>query len=342
MTDYPYMGSHRIFHPLPRLTASGLGLIEVMIAASIGSIVVLGVITMISRQQAEMRWLMNKAEILEGKTSLLKTLDDEAICSWQFKDKEFNSAGVTTTNPSSTNLELTKIYQGPNDTSMVLATVGGNFPAANPFLIVDRIVVSDIKATGVSDQFAGNLSVYVSDPTASRKYKPIIVQRVFSTTASSPSVRKISACSLGSTASAPMAGDCAFVSASPTAPSLWGGGRPTNCTVPMMKPVFKADLPPSEYSKYHFVCYGHLAGYPASFWWPEESINAGYVPTGPCQADKKKVAIGPSDVSVPTGTACGTGESDYGGNQCEVACLSGFWVGQPCPKSATPVFDTGG
>lgn len=169
----------------------GFSLVEVMIAAAIGAAVLIGVATMFKNHQNTLKSMYQRAELIEFKNMLTQSLAPTDVCSWQLKDKAVNTAGVTTTVPSSTVMDIPVLYRGEDLNSAVLARAGEKLPNTTTGIKVERINFKGITATGIPNEYTGYYEVYLDRNSLAAPIKPV---RHYQTFRVNSATQKVDSC----------------------------------------------------------------------------------------------------------------------------------------------------
>lgn len=170
---------------------SGFSLVEVMIAAAIGAAVLVGVATMFKNHQNTLKSMYQRSELIEFKNMLTQSLAPTDVCSWQLKDKNIDTAGVTTTNPSSTVLNIPILYRGQDVNSAVLAKPGERLPNTTTGIKVDKILFRGITATGIPNEYSGYYEFLLDRESLAGPIKPV---RHYQTFRVDSATQKIDSC----------------------------------------------------------------------------------------------------------------------------------------------------
>lgn len=129
-------------------------------------------------------------------------------CNWQLESAStvtpIDVGGVTTTHPSSTELNIPKIYNGPNTTSPVVFENGQYIPYLVNKIKAGRIKFGNILSTGFPNEFQGELVFSIDPSSVERSVKPISIPIVFRVKPSDPiNAKRINQCCFGSTCPPP-------------------------------------------------------------------------------------------------------------------------------------------
>ncbi len=183
---------------LKSLNERGMGMIEVVIAAGLMGVLVLGMASMYETQQKQIKVLMQKQELVDLKNQMLTNLNNPTVCTWQLKDKAIDvSMPTSEVSPSPTILTLTNntIYGGPNSTSAPLASAGQKLPNSIHGLQVLRVAFKGIFATGNPDEYRGVFEVVLDPASTPMPVRPVQVPVTISTApADPPNAKKIVSC----------------------------------------------------------------------------------------------------------------------------------------------------
>lgn len=158
---------------------SGFTIIEILVSISLISMSMAALMAIFSIQTKEMKAMEQKSEILELKNQILLSFYKSDVCSWQMKDKQIDSSTATTTVASPTVLPLSQIYQGLDNSSLLLIKAGEKLQFSNTGLIVDKIEFKEFIQTGVPNQLNGVIEVSFKRESLVRSIKPLrILQKI--------------------------------------------------------------------------------------------------------------------------------------------------------------------
>lgn len=90
-----------------------MSLVEVLVSLGITVILMSATASMFVTQQRENRALNQKLEMMDLKNQIMQAFQNSSTCTWQIQGKTFNNSAVTSTNPSSTNIDLVELRHGP-------------------------------------------------------------------------------------------------------------------------------------------------------------------------------------------------------------------------------------
>lgn len=173
---------------------SGLGLIEVLVALGVMSIIGMATMTMIENQHRQITVLVQRQEMADLKNTMLTLLSKPNVCSWQLKDRVVNVSGaLSEASPSSTVLSLPILRQGTTATSAILAQVNQNLPGSR--LRVTSISFRGIYPTGNPNEYRGNFEIVLNSGSTTLATKPVQITQVIQTVASDPlNAKRIDSC----------------------------------------------------------------------------------------------------------------------------------------------------
>lgn len=173
----------------------GMSLVEVLVSLGITVILMSATASMFVTQQRENRALNQKLEMVDLKNQIMQAFQNSSTCTWQIQGKTFNTSGVTSTNPSSTSIDLVELRHGPNSSSLLLAKTNSTLPGSQSNLKVASIRFNNILATGNPDEYKGHFEITFMDSSLSRPMRPTIIPQVIQATGSPTAT--ITACGAG-------------------------------------------------------------------------------------------------------------------------------------------------
>lgn len=172
------------YYSKTKKSQAGMSLVEVLVSLGITVILMSATASMFLTQHRENRALNQKLEFLDLKNQVMQAFQNLNTCSWHLAGKTFDTTGVTTTNPSSTTINLTALYQAANSTSLVLARENSRLPGTVTNLEVSTIQFKNITATGNSNEFKGFFEVAFSNSSLARSMRPVQIPQTIQTTGS--------------------------------------------------------------------------------------------------------------------------------------------------------------
>jgi prepilin-type N-terminal cleavage/methylation domain-containing protein len=168
---------------------SGFTLVEVLIAASIMSIIAMVLATLYMSINRMMAYADQKLESIELKQTIMQAFANSTICTWQLKDKVVNISA----NPIPTVFDLDQLYQGLDASSPVMVEKE-KFIYPNSKLKVRSIAVREFEPTGYPNVYKGVIQItFYQDSAGDTILKPIRIQQGF-TFNTTGGVAKISSC----------------------------------------------------------------------------------------------------------------------------------------------------
>lgn len=168
---------------------------EILIGAAIIMILALSFASITTTMMKEMKGLTQKADATEIRNSMILAFANSNVCSWQLQGKQIRTSGVTSTNPSPTNLTLPALYTGLNSSSFVIAEAGVSISVSQSSLKVSTINLNEIFSTGNPNEYIGTIHVAFDESSLVRPLKPVTTQVVFSVNPSDPpNARRIVGC----------------------------------------------------------------------------------------------------------------------------------------------------
>lgn len=180
---------------------AGMGLIEVLVALGLVSMIAMAMASMFSSQQKSIRYFSQKQEMIDLKAIMQQQLAKINVCTWQVKDKVIDvSMATSESSPSPTVIALKDdaIYQGIDDTSAVIAKAGQRLPTSLNGIFVASVSFKNIYATGNPNEYKGVFDVSFDASSLVFAAKPVQVQQIIKTTAADPlNAKRIDSC-LGS------------------------------------------------------------------------------------------------------------------------------------------------
>lgn len=196
------------------MNKKGQSLVQVLVGASIVSVIALVFAEFVRYQQKELRAIQQKQELTELKNTLIQLFSqNSSVCSWQLAansatgvPNKINATNISTsaTDPS-ISVAIPKLYFGTSTASQLIASseVDNNKLAGSQTNIqIESIQLKDIFATGTPDEYRGVVQVNLEAASLVRSLKPVQTQVVFKVTpisATNPvSARKILSCGSGS------------------------------------------------------------------------------------------------------------------------------------------------
>lgn len=157
---------------------SGISLIEAILALSMLSILAFSMLSITNSIQRQMKATTQRQDVFEFRNLLNQQLSKGSICSWQLAGQPVDISGVLTqSSPSSTIIDLPRLYQGPDNTSAILAEVGSRLPGSD--LVVSKILFKDIYKTGNPNEYMGTFEIQFDPSTVAGIMKPIQHQKLF-------------------------------------------------------------------------------------------------------------------------------------------------------------------
>lgn len=167
---------------------SGTSIIEVMVAAGIMSIVMMGTMTMMLAQRTESKALTEKLAALDLEKMLISALSDGAICKAELTSSAINNVvyKVNTGNPSQTQFKLSNgIHMSPTDTTNFLVKPGELVSPISSSLKIestDGVTIKNFTSIGTNLYSA---EIWISFDTAPlvRAIKPVVVKTTVFTNA---------------------------------------------------------------------------------------------------------------------------------------------------------------
>lgn len=192
------MSSSQNNHKGLGLKNNGFSILEVLIAGSIGMIVMLAITSMVSTQQTEVRSLQQKLEVVELKSTLIKSLSNAQVCTWQFQALTIDVTDATPLVPGSTSISLPALRQGSSVASPIIVSQGEKIPLSNYGLKVDKISLGKFVSTGLADEYQGVLEVSFQSSSLARPLRALEMRQVLKTQASDPpNAKRIISCATG-------------------------------------------------------------------------------------------------------------------------------------------------
>lgn len=178
-----------------RSSQSGMGIIELVIAAGMLGVIALGAASMFESQHKQVKSLMQKQEMVDLKNLMIQALSKSDVCTWQLKDRDIVISPVPTeTAPSSSVLTLTDntIYAGTDNTSAALARPG-KLPGTLSGIEVQSVSFRNIYSTGIANEYKGMFEVSFNSSSLPIAVKPVQVPVFFRTYSATPD--RIESCS---------------------------------------------------------------------------------------------------------------------------------------------------
>ncbi|MGZ3773286.1 MAG: type IV pilus modification PilV family protein [Pseudobdellovibrionaceae bacterium] len=180
---------------------SGQSLVEVLVGAGIMSIVIMGLMSMLTSQQKETKALTEKLASLDLEKLLIASLADGTICTAELTNSATNPSApysIDTTNAAAA-INLTSLHSSAAAGAPVLVSNGTTASALSSSLVVSGITVSNFINTGVPDRYLANIQVKYKPGQLVRPLKPIVIKVNISTDPTTPlNAKKIVSCSADS------------------------------------------------------------------------------------------------------------------------------------------------
>lgn len=200
-----------------------MGLIQVLIAAAIMSIISLGVATMIVSQNQQAKALYQKAEVLELKNQVQMLMQNPANCDQNLLNQRVNLNGVTPTQSNNSEVNLGTLSIGAPPNSLVLAAQNQSLSTSSTGLRVSRILFREYYATGIPGLYRGVFEIRLHTDTMVVALKPVKVQQFFRINTSDPITNaRVTSCAVNPENNMPTRGFC-------TPPVYWDNSNAVNC-----------------------------------------------------------------------------------------------------------------
>lgn len=185
----------------------GFGLIEVMVAAGIASIIALVVAGMISQMRRSLVSIERKQSLLQFQNSMFVSFQNGDVCGWQLKE---SAPGVPRTIDLSkppnavtkiipdAEIAFSKLYQGVDSTAPILAQAADVIAGTNS--VVNSIQLKNVTAVDKDSGFySGDIEVEIQFPLSETILKNPKTKIFFYVKTNDPqSAKKILGCSASS------------------------------------------------------------------------------------------------------------------------------------------------
>lgn len=174
---------------------SGFSIVEVLMTSAIVIVIAMAFASLTNNLYREFKGMTEKADAAEVRNSMILAFANSNICSWQLMGKTINTAGVTATTASSTDITIPTLYAGLNTSSYVIARANTKVSVNQSSLTVDTIHLKNIFGTGYPDEYVGTIHVTFKADSLVRPLKGATTQVVFVVDPAGPaSARSIVGC----------------------------------------------------------------------------------------------------------------------------------------------------
>ncbi|MCB9026422.1 MAG: type II secretion system protein [Bdellovibrionaceae bacterium] len=157
----------------------GMSLIEVILSASIISIVLFGILSVQLTQNRESRYLSEKLASLEVERLMIGVLTSGNVCKAELTDPAINSLAPYTLNLgdlNANNIEMTRIHSSSNPSSPILIEVGTPASSMNRNLVVSSINVKGFSNTGMPNEYIAEFQISFDSSKLIRPIKNISIR----------------------------------------------------------------------------------------------------------------------------------------------------------------------
>lgn len=189
------------FRPSPHVwTQFGFGIIETLVCLGIMGVVAAGMASLFLAQQKQIRALLQKQEIVDLRTVVVRQLGITNNCTWQLKDKLISIAPPPTmTNPSSSVIRFSgnTLYWGTSIASVPIAVEGQFIPNSNNRVRIQEISYKNIYPTAPgSSEYNGTIEINFDPQSTALNMKPLQIPLTVVTIPVNPSTVKIASCGI--------------------------------------------------------------------------------------------------------------------------------------------------
>lgn len=159
------------------MNKKGMGLIEVLVAVGILSIIVLAITSIMEGLSKESKSLEEKLALLELESNAIKIFSQNSQCSAQVAQNTSTHDFLNLT--ATTEIELPRLFFGPASAPKVIVEKNSSVPGfKGGRMRVQNIVLKSITAGPVANSYIGNIEVNLDLSTLTRSLKPVTVQNV--------------------------------------------------------------------------------------------------------------------------------------------------------------------
>lgn len=173
------------------MNKSGQSLVQVLVGIGLVGVLALAFTEFVRYQQKELRAIQQKQELTELKNTLFQIFSaNSSYCSWQLATNsvtgipnEINGTNISTSTTDPTvQIPIPRLYLGTSATSQLVASseVDNNKVfGSQTNLKVESILLKDIFATGVADEYRGLVEVVIDPASLVRSLKPVQTSVIF-------------------------------------------------------------------------------------------------------------------------------------------------------------------